>query len=89
MGSIVMDIGRGEHRDAAVAMLVVVPREEGTVEVDRRADLGEAPGEVGVILDGLKVRLREGVVVTDPGSAERAGGPEVGEQLGRIMWNST
>ena len=75
-GPVVMDISRGEHRDPAVAMLMVVPREEGSAEVDRRADVGEAPGEVGVVLDDLEVRLRQGVVVTDPGAAERAGDPD-------------
>ena len=39
------------------------------------------PGETGMVLQGLELRLGEGVVVADLGAAERAGHPEVGEQL--------
>ena len=65
-----MDIGGSEHRDSAVGMLAVVPREEGSAQVDRLVDVREAAGESGVVLDGLEVRLRDGVVVTYPGPAE-------------------
>ena len=47
------------------------------------------PGEAGVVLQGLELRLGEGVVVADLGAAERAGHPEVGEQLrGALAWSS-
>ena len=73
IGPTVMDVGRGKHSDAPVPVVVVVPREEGSAEADRLVDVREAAGEAGVVLDGLEVSLRKGVVVTDPGSAERAG----------------
>ena len=38
------------------------------------------PG-IRVVLQGLELRLGEGVVVTDLGTAERTGHPEVGQQL--------
>ena len=39
-----MDISRREHRDPAVAMLGVIPRDDGSAEVDRGVDVGEASG---------------------------------------------
>ena len=57
LGSMVMDIVRGEHRDAAMAMLGVVPGEERSAEGDGGGDVVEAPREAGVILQGLELRL--------------------------------
>ena len=71
----------GEHRDPGMSMLGVVPREERAAEGRRDGDVFEPPGEAGVVLQGLELRLGEGVVVADLGTAERAGHPEVGEQL--------
>ena len=55
----VMDIVRGEHRDAAMAMLGVVPREERSAEGDGRGDVVEAPREAWVILQGFELPLFE------------------------------
>ena len=69
LGSMVMDIVRGEHRDAAMTMLGVVPREERSAEGDRGGDVVEAPREAGVILQGLELRLGERVVIGHLGAA--------------------
>ena len=71
----------GEHRNPGMSMLGVVPGEERAAEGRRDGDVVEPPGEAGVVLQGLELRLGEGVVVADLGAAERAGHPEVGEQL--------
>ena len=63
LGSIVMHVVRGEHRDPAMAMFGVVPREERSAEGDRGGDVVEAAREAGVVLQGLELRLGEGVVV--------------------------
>ena len=63
LGSIVMDVVRGEHRDPAMAMFGVVPREERSAEGDRGGDVVEAAREAGVVLQGLELGLGEGVVV--------------------------
>ena len=42
LGSIVMHVVRGEHRDPAMAMFGVVPREERSAEGDRGGDVVEA-----------------------------------------------
>ena len=69
LGSMVMDILRGEHRDAAMAMLGVVPREERSAEGDGSGDVVEAPREAWVILQGLELRLGERVVIGHLGAA--------------------
>ena len=43
-------------------------------------DCAEALREVGPVLEGLELRLREGVVVRDMGPAVRLGHAEIGEQ---------
>ena len=63
LGSIVMDVVRGEHGDPAMAMFGVVPREERSAEGDRGGDVVEAAREAGVVLQGLELGLGEGVVV--------------------------
>ena len=69
-GSMMMDVVRGEHRDPAMAMLGVVPGEERSAEGDRGGDVVEAPGEAGVVLQGLELRLGERVVVGHLGAAQ-------------------
>ncbi len=64
-----------------MVMLGVVPREEGSTEGEGGRPVREAPGEPGVVLQGLERCLREGVVVADLGAAERAGDAELGEEL--------
>ena len=81
LGAAVMDVIGGEHCDAGMTMLGVVPGEEGPAEGGRGGDVCEAPGEAGMIFQGLELRLGEGVVVADLGAAQRASDPEVGEQL--------
>ncbi len=80
-GAPVMDILGGEHGDAGMAMLAVVPREEGAAEGDGGVDILKARGEARMVFQGLELCLGEGVVVADPGAAERAGDAEVGEEL--------
>ena len=63
LGSMMMDVVRGEHRDPAVAMLGVVPGEERSAEGDGGGDVAEAPREAGVVLQGLELRLGERVVI--------------------------
>ena len=81
LGSMMMNVVRGEHRDAAMAMLGVVPREERSAEGDGGGDVVEATREAGMVLQGLELRLRERVVIGHLGAAQRARDPEVGEQL--------
>ena len=70
LGSMVMDIVRGEHRDRAMAMFGVVPREERSAEGDRGGDVVEAAREAGVVLQGFELRLGERVVVGHLGAAQ-------------------
>ena len=58
-----MDVVRAEHRDPAMAMLGVVPREERSAEGAGGGDVVEAPGEAGMVFQGLELRLGERVVV--------------------------
>ena len=53
VGMPVVDVGGGVHPDAAVAVGVVVPGEEGDEERAGVLDAGEAVGEVGPVLQGL------------------------------------
>ena len=70
LGSMMMHVVRGEHRDPAMAMLGVVPREERSAEGDRGGDVVEAAREAGVVLQGLELRLGERVVVGHLGAAQ-------------------
>ena len=76
-GSTLADIMRGEHRDPGVSMLDVGPGEPRAAEGPRDGDVFEPPGEVGMALQGLELRLREGVAVADLGAAERGSHLEV------------
>ena len=67
LGSIVMHVVRGEHRDPAMAMFGVVPREERSAEGDRGGDVVEAARETGgQLLFHLVSRLyeRTSIIVT-------------------------
>ena len=66
--SVMMDIIRGEHRDPGMAVLGVVPGEERPAEGDGGGNVFEAAREAGVILQGLELRLGEGVVIADLGA---------------------
>ena len=82
---VMMDIIGGEHRDPGMAVLGVVPGEERPAEGDGGGNVFEAPREAGVILQGLELRFGEGVVIADLGAAQRAGDPEVGEEMGGAL----
>ena len=47
LGAMMMDVVRGEHRDPAMAMLGVVPREERAAEGDRAVMSWKRPGKPG------------------------------------------
>ena len=81
LGSMVMDIVRGEHGNAAMSMLGVVPRKECSTKGDGGGDVVKAPGEAWVILQGLELSLGKRVVIGHLGAAQGARDPEVGEQL--------
>ena len=70
LGSMMMHVIRGEHRDPAMAMLGVVPGEERSAEGAGGGDVVEAPGEAGVVLQGLELRLGERVVIGHLGAAQ-------------------
>ena len=80
-----MDIIGGEHRDPGMAVLGVVPGEERPAEGDGGGNVFEAAREAGVILQGLELRLGEGVVVADLGRLRERVDPEVGEELGGAL----
>lgn len=61
----VVDRRRGHVADAGMAMAVVVPREELLTMGARVFDAAKALREVGTVLEGLELRLGEGVVVPD------------------------
>ena len=82
---VMMDIVGGEHRDPGMAVLGVVPGEERPAEGDGSGDIVEATGEAGVVFSGLELRFGERVVIADPGAAQRAGDPEIGEELGGAL----
>ncbi len=63
--SSMMDIVRSQHGDAAMTVLVVLPREERSAVGRGVLDVEETTGEAGVVLQGLEPRLRERVVIGD------------------------
>ena len=69
--STVVDAVRRQVGDPTVAVLGVVPREEGPAESLGGLLAGESGGEARVVLEGLELGLGKGVVVTDLGPAER------------------
>ena len=79
LGSMVMDVARGEHGNAEMSMLGDVPREERSTEGDGGGDVVKAPREGWVILQGRELRLGERVVIGHLGAAQRQRDREVGE----------
>ncbi len=68
--SAIVNVVRGQHGDAAVSVLGVVPRKERPTVIRGMLDAGEATREAGLIFQGLELRFRERVVVADLRSAE-------------------
>ena len=69
-----MTLTWGDEPNGAVAMLVVVPvHEAGHPLLSRRQALVAVHRVVGPVLAGPEQRLREGVVIGDPGAAVRRG----------------
>ena len=66
----VMDVAGGEHGDTGVAMLAVVPREEGPAERDRGVDFFEATRKAGVVFQGFELGFGEWVFIADLGPSE-------------------
>ena len=64
------DVGRGEQGEVGVVVLVVVPAEEGREPAACVKLAGEATRVVRLVLQGLELRLAEGVVVGDVRAAE-------------------
>ena len=83
--STLVDVVRRQVCDPAVAMLGVVPREEGPAESLGGFLAGETRGETRVVLEGLELGLGEGIVVADVGPAEGLGESQIGEQLSRAL----
>src|SRR5580693_7120023 len=73
----VVHVVRRAETERAVAVLAVVPVEEGAAVVTRVLDVREAVGEAGAILERLEVRLRERVIVRDVWSRVGLGDAEV------------
>jgi hypothetical protein len=63
--------------DAAVAVLVVMPGEEGATVRPCVRDAAEALRAFGPVLHGLELRLREGVVVRDVGPTVALGDVQI------------
>ena len=64
-----------------MAVLGVVPREERAAVTNRRLDAEETAREAGMVLQGLKLRFRERIVIGDLRTAQGSRHSEVGEQL--------
>jgi len=79
-GSPLMHGGRRHQPNAGVAMLAVVPGEEGLAEDAGVFEAAEAFREVRAILQRFELGLGEGVIVAGIGSAVRLGDPQVDEQ---------
>ncbi len=75
------DVGRRVAVQAAVLMFVVVPAEEVVAPATCMGGVGEAPGVVGLGLEGLEVRFRVGIVVAHPRSGVTDADLQFGEQV--------
>src|SRR5450830_1723596 len=82
LGPAVMDLGRSQISDAGVVVLVVVPGEEPLAEDAPLLDRAEAAGELRAVLQGLELRLRDGVVVGHVGPAVGLFDTQVRQELG-------
>jgi hypothetical protein len=62
-----VDVGRGQQRDPRVVVLLVVVQTSRRTRGSTRGvlDAAEPVGEGGVVLEGLELALRVGVVVRD------------------------
>jgi hypothetical protein len=65
-----MEVGRGQHRDTTVPMLVVVPRKQGPAERMARVGAWEPTREARVVLQRLELSLAEGLDPDDLGDVE-------------------
>ena len=68
--SAIVNVVWGQHADAAVSMLGVVPRKERPTVTRGMLDACEAPRKAGLVFQGLELRFRERIVVADLRSAE-------------------
>src|SRR6202142_1126473 len=75
------DVGGGEKRESRVVVLVVVPPKERLEPAAGVQLASEPPRVVGLVLQGLELRLAERVVVRHVRAAEAALDTEGGEQL--------
>lgn len=77
LGAAVVDVGWRQGRDAAVLVLMVVPREERSAPVERVLERCEPTGVARVVLRGLEVAFGERVVVARVRAAEAARDVEI------------
>src|SRR4029450_552281 len=82
LSAAVVDVGGGQQRDPAVAVLEVVPAEEALAERSGVLDGAEPVGEGRVVLEGLELALGVGVVVGDVRAAVGAGDAQVAQEHG-------
>ena len=75
-----VNVGGSEQGDTGVAMLVVVPMEEGLAVGAGIFDGAEPVGEVGSVFQGFELGFGEGIVVGDVGARVGLGDPEISEQ---------
>src|SRR4051812_1234843 len=78
----VMDLIGRHQAETGMMVVLIVPGEEAATEVLGVLDAAEAPGELGLVFQGLEVSLRERVVVGGVGPAVRPGDAEVGQHQG-------
>lgn len=72
---------RGEHRDSAMAVDLVVPGEKGPAPAQSVLLTAEAVGKAWTVLEGFEVTFREGIVIRYMRSAVAFGDPQVGKKL--------
>src|SRR3990170_4894996 len=80
LGAVVVNHLGSQQPNARVSMFRVVPVEEVHQESAGILDGAKALREIGPILEGLKVSLRERVVVGNLGATVALGYPQVGQQ---------
>ena len=71
-GTAMVNIARGQHGDAPVTVLGVVPRKEGAAECGGLLDAAEPTRKAGMVFEGLELGFRERVVIAHLGAAQRA-----------------
>jgi hypothetical protein len=82
VGAAVVDVGRGQQPDPAVAVLDVVPAEEPLAEPTGVLDAAEPLREGRMVLEGLELAFAVGVVVGNMRAAVGPGDAQVGQQHG-------